>query len=441
MRPAAFSALAALLLAAATHAQEAKQPSAGPPKAPPTPETVFQRLDTNRDGVITADELPLPLRQRLGDRFTEADKDGNKKLDSSEFAALWKEWPHRGPLGRFGRPGGPAGFADKGPAGKFGFGPPGPQGFPAGPAFGPPPGRPLGPPPDAQPPSHTGPKGSCPADSPGASPTTKGPVGRQGDSLRAIFKRLDRDGNGQLSYEEFAAGASRLLRGPAGLGPFGTAAFGPPFGSPAPGRFAVGPVPFGPPRLGYPGFGLPAFGPPPPRPFGPPGLGPASFSRPRAAWWHRGVWPGIRHAMLPAMFARPRGPLGWTASGMWAPLGSFGPRGLGAVWHKGPPPWAGAGASGLMARFDTDRDGKLSRTEAPQRLAERFDSIDRNRDGFLTPDEIRAAAARQAFNFPKQGPWPAEKPPKPKPPEKSKDKPLPDKLKDRPPKDKPPVGA
>ncbi len=71
MRPAAFSALAALLLAAATHAQEAKQPSAGPPKAPPTPETVFQRLDTNRDGVITADELPPPLRQRLSDRFTE----------------------------------------------------------------------------------------------------------------------------------------------------------------------------------------------------------------------------------------------------------------------------------------------------------------------------------------------------------------------------------
>ena len=50
-----------------------------------------------------------------------------------------------------------------------------------------------------------------------------------------------------------------------------------------------------------------------------------------------------------------------------------------------------------FARLDTDGDGKLSRQEAANspRLAQNFDVIDTNKDGFLTQDELQAA--RQQF--------------------------------------------
>jgi Ca2+-binding EF-hand superfamily protein len=54
---------------------------------------------------------------------------------------------------------------------------------------------------------------------------------------------------------------------------------------------------------------------------------------------------------------------------------------------------------GLKA-LDKDGDGRISREEAAAapRLAERFDQVDANHDGFLTPDELKAAhqAMRQA---------------------------------------------
>ena len=46
------------------------------------------------------------------------------------------------------------------------------------------------------------------------------------------------------------------------------------------------------------------------------------------------------------------------------------------------------------ARIDTDGDGKISLAEAQAnapRLAEHFDAIDTNHDGFITPDELEAA--------------------------------------------------
>jgi hypothetical protein len=44
-------------------------------------------------------------------------------------------------------------------------------------------------------------------------------------------------------------------------------------------------------------------------------------------------------------------------------------------------------------KMDANGDGKLSRDEAAKspRLAERFDQIDANKDGFVTPDEMKAA--------------------------------------------------
>jgi Ca2+-binding EF-hand superfamily protein len=57
--------------------------------------------------------------------------------------------------------------------------------------------------------------------------------------------------------------------------------------------------------------------------------------------------------------------------------------------------------SASLARFkkiDTDGDGKISRAEAQAnspRLAEHFDEIDTNKDGFITPDEMKAAQVRR----------------------------------------------
>lgn len=53
-----------------------------------------------------------------------------------------------------------------------------------------------------------------------------------------------------------------------------------------------------------------------------------------------------------------------------------------------------------MARNDTDRDGRISRAEAAAhpRLAESFDRIDSNGDGFVTKDEMMAARKTRAAN-------------------------------------------
>ncbi|HUL96956.1 MAG TPA: EF-hand domain-containing protein [Usitatibacter sp.] len=51
-------------------------------------------------------------------------------------------------------------------------------------------------------------------------------------------------------------------------------------------------------------------------------------------------------------------------------------------------------AAERFKRLDTDGDGRLSRAEAQAgapRLAEHFDEIDANKDGFITPDELKAA--------------------------------------------------
>lgn len=51
-----------------------------------------------------------------------------------------------------------------------------------------------------------------------------------------------------------------------------------------------------------------------------------------------------------------------------------------------------------MAKIDTDRDGKISRAEAAShpKLAENFDRIDINGDGYLSKDELKAAHKARA---------------------------------------------
>ena len=57
-------------------------------------------------------------------------------------------------------------------------------------------------------------------------------------------------------------------------------------------------------------------------------------------------------------------------------------------------PQRGRGQGGMdpaqfIARMDTNKDGKISKEEAPERMAERFDQMDTNNDGFLTEEEIK----------------------------------------------------
>ena len=57
------------------------------------------------------------------------------------------------------------------------------------------------------------------------------------------------------------------------------------------------------------------------------------------------------------------------------------------------------GAASIIARIfesDTDGDGKISRDEAPERMAPRFDQMDSNGDGFVDRSEIEARF-RQRF--------------------------------------------
>lgn len=56
----------------------------------------------------------------------------------------------------------------------------------------------------------------------------------------------------------------------------------------------------------------------------------------------------------------------------------------------------------FFATLDKDGDGKLSKSEVPARLAGRFDSVDTNKDGFITVEE-QAAAAPMGRRFERQG--------------------------------------
>jgi collagen type III alpha len=61
------------------------------------------------------------------------------------------------------------------------------------------------------------------------------------------------------------------------------------------------------------------------------------------------------------------------------------------------PPGGGQGGPGgdrpspeeMFKRLDKNGDGKITRDEAPDRMAQRFDQLDKNGDGALTPDELR----------------------------------------------------
>jgi Ca2+-binding EF-hand superfamily protein len=52
----------------------------------------------------------------------------------------------------------------------------------------------------------------------------------------------------------------------------------------------------------------------------------------------------------------------------------------------------------LLQQMDTNKDGKISKAEAKDKIALFFDQLDTNKDGYLDRDELRKAAARFLAN-------------------------------------------
>lgn len=65
----------------------------------------------------------------------------------------------------------------------------------------------------------------------------------------------------------------------------------------------------------------------------------------------------------------------------------------------GAPPAGGPGGGFDLMQADADGDGKISKTEAPERLLEAFDEFDTNRDGALDASEIQALRDKLRAKF------------------------------------------
>jgi hypothetical protein len=143
----------------------------------------------------------------------------------------------------------------------------------------------------------------------------------------------------------------------------------------------------------------PPMGPPPMMgqgPMGPfPGMGPPPMMR------HRPFPPGgpMMHPGMRGQWGA-RGPFAWSMS-PWArrAWGGYAHRwrargGPGAVWAKHRRPTAdGAAILRRLQAADTNKDGKISKSESPQRLLKHFDKLDANKDGQLDKTELGKAMA------------------------------------------------
>ena len=94
-----------------------------------------------------------------------------------------------------------------------------------------------------------------------------------------------------------------------------------------------------------------------------------------------------------------RGPMG----GGPMPGGPWGSQRSAMEGHRGPP-----SAAAILAQFDKDQNGKLTKSELPEPLWDRLSKADANSDGELTQDEIEAHMKTIRPDIPSK---PAEQPP------------------------------
>jgi hypothetical protein len=203
------------------------------PKPPhPNPETMFGRLDANKDGVITADELPAGMPERMKQFLIKADKNGDQKLSLDELKEAFKERqeanrPAERPEGHPGpRPEGQPGHRPEGrpemgpPLGFGGFGGPGMGMQHRGGWWGGQDG--MGPPhrPEGWPGPEQNAMRPMPARGEGHPGMGLGQLSMRTlraslpemPNLNVVFNRLDTDKDGKLSFEEFKSGVEKLHR-------------------------------------------------------------------------------------------------------------------------------------------------------------------------------------------------------------------------------------
>lgn len=221
--------------------EPANNKKAGPPRGQPrSPDGLFQRLDANHDGQISADEIPEGAPSHLTAMLREADKNGDKQVSPAELGQAFRRQhgrqgpPAAGPGASQDRPGShrgrPSPDAKSGPPRRGHPAPPRPA---AARGESDRPGRPA---------ASAGRPGRPAAGRPRPPFAAGGPGA---PDLGHVFKRLDTNHDGSLDPAEFAAGMQRFHaairasgRGP-GPGP-GMRGHGPGRG-PRPGMRGPGP--------------------------------------------------------------------------------------------------------------------------------------------------------------------------------------------------------
>jgi hypothetical protein len=77
--------------------------------------------------------------------------------------------------------------------------------------------------------------------------------------------------------------------------------------------------------------------------------------------------------------------LGLGTAGVLAQENNDGPRGQ----RPGGPGQGRPNPEEMLKRLDKNSDGKISKDEAPERMAQNFENIDKNSDGFITQNELK----------------------------------------------------